>query len=194
MVHEFGTNSWREIPKVPSYVASGAAIYAHGYLHWLVSFDVNKPTNVGREVVWFDVTEEEFGLINTPKTLGVRSNDDHLVDIAGEVGLVCNNPNRRIDIWILKQKEWVSHCSFDLNYHLRDTRIKVLGCWNKEGDILVSTATNIKRWFYVYRLKSGDLNSLRGFGETITLYYDNIICHQRKLPFNMIKIEGKMSL
>ncbi|PWA37889.1 F-box domain-containing protein [Artemisia annua] len=64
MVHEFGTNSWREIPQVPSYPITGEAIFANGCLHWLVSH-VAKDGGIG--VIWFDVNKEEFGLIDPPK-------------------------------------------------------------------------------------------------------------------------------
>ncbi|GKC67721.1 hypothetical protein Tco_1100319 [Tanacetum coccineum] len=37
MVHVFGTNSWREIPQVPSYPISREAVFVNGCLHWLSS-------------------------------------------------------------------------------------------------------------------------------------------------------------
>ncbi|GJT50668.1 F-box domain containing protein [Tanacetum coccineum] len=69
MVHVIGTNSWREIPQVPSYPITGKAVFANGCLHWLVShFDI-KTEDGGREVIWFDVNKEEFGLIDPPKRM-----------------------------------------------------------------------------------------------------------------------------
>ncbi|GKC62592.1 F-box domain containing protein [Tanacetum coccineum] len=47
MVHVLGTNSWREIPQVPSYPKTGKAVFVKGCLHWLVSDH--------------DVEKEEFG-------------------------------------------------------------------------------------------------------------------------------------
>nr|GEX16027.1 F-box domain-containing protein [Tanacetum cinerariifolium] len=67
IVHVFGTNSWREIPQVPSYPIRGKAVFANGCLHWLVShFDI-KTEDGGREVIWFDLNKEEFGLIDPAK-------------------------------------------------------------------------------------------------------------------------------
>nr|GFC86663.1 hypothetical protein [Tanacetum cinerariifolium] len=38
LVHLFGTNSWREIPQLPSYLITGKAIFDNGFLHWLASY------------------------------------------------------------------------------------------------------------------------------------------------------------
>ncbi|GKE62435.1 F-box domain containing protein [Tanacetum coccineum] len=53
MVHVFGTNSWREIPQVPSYPISGKAVFANGCLHWLASYSDIKTEDGGRPVIWF---------------------------------------------------------------------------------------------------------------------------------------------
>ncbi|PWA24985.1 F-box domain-containing protein [Artemisia annua] len=94
MVHVFGTNSWREIPKVPSYPVTGKTVFANGCLHWLVSHSDIK-TDGGREVIWFDVNKEEFGLIDPPKRMcdlwrKYSCYYDQLVDLNGEVGYVCS--------------------------------------------------------------------------------------------------------
>ncbi|GJS81250.1 F-box domain containing protein [Tanacetum coccineum] len=60
MVHVFGTNSWREIPQVPSYPITGKSVFANCCLHWLVSYIDIKTKDGGREVIWFDVNKEEF--------------------------------------------------------------------------------------------------------------------------------------
>lgn len=57
------------------------------------------------------VRKEEFVLINPPVRPGLRSTNDHLVDLNGEVGLVCNN-SVTMEVWVLKHKEWVLHCQF----------------------------------------------------------------------------------
>nr|GEU56508.1 F-box domain-containing protein [Tanacetum cinerariifolium] len=67
MVHVFGTNSWREIPQVPSYPISHKAVFANGCLHWLASYSDIKTGDGGREIIWFDVNKEEFGLIDPPR-------------------------------------------------------------------------------------------------------------------------------
>ncbi|GJR87512.1 F-box domain containing protein [Tanacetum coccineum] len=113
MVHVFGTNSWREIPQVPSYPILGKAIFANGCLHWLVTYSDIKTEDGGRPVIWFDVEKEEFGLIDPPKK------------------------NVTMEVWVLnKQKEWVPHCRFEKET-VPDGYIDVIGCWNKDGDILI---------------------------------------------------------
>ncbi|GKC06948.1 F-box domain containing protein [Tanacetum coccineum] len=94
MVHLFGTNSWREIPQVPSYPISGKPIFANGCLHWLVTYSGIKTEDGGRPVIWFDVNKEEFGLIDPPKRMCHIWRDDccyydQVVDLNGEVGYVC---------------------------------------------------------------------------------------------------------
>ncbi|GKD81238.1 F-box domain containing protein [Tanacetum coccineum] len=131
MVHVFGTNSWREIPQVPSYPITGKAVFANGCLHWLVSHIGIKNEDGGREVIWFDVNKEEFG----PMVW------------------------RTMEVWVLnKQKEWVPHCRFEKET-VPDGYIDVIGCWNKDGDILIRSICGDPLYaFYVYNLKSGVLH------------------------------------
>lgn len=161
LVHVFGTNSWREIPKVPSYPITGKAIFANGCLHWLPArklghvFDINAEHG-GRNVICFDVEKEEFGLIDSPKRMcdvwrNCSCDFDHLVDLNGEVGFVCA---RTMEVWVLKQKEWVPHYQFEKKWVPRGD-IEVLGCWNKDGDILIRNTSLRKYEFFVYNLKSG---------------------------------------
>nr|GEV95949.1 hypothetical protein [Tanacetum cinerariifolium] len=95
MVHVFGTNSWREIPQVPSYPITGKAIFANGCLHWLVGYSDIKTEDGGTPVIWFDVKKEEFRLIDPPKKMpDIKRNFsclDQVVDLIGEVGYVCTN-------------------------------------------------------------------------------------------------------
>nr|GEU96464.1 F-box domain-containing protein [Tanacetum cinerariifolium] len=140
MVHVFGTNSWREIPQVPSYPIRGKAIFANGCLHWLVShFDI-KTEDGGREVIWFNVNKEEFGLIDPPKRMcklwsWYGCYYDHLVDLNGKVGYVCC---RAMEVWVSnKQKEWVPHCRFKEEIVPDGLFIEVIRCWSKGGDILI---------------------------------------------------------
>ena len=98
LMHVFGTNSWREIPQVPSYPITGEAIFANGCLHWLVS---RVPKDGGRKVIWFDVNKEEFGLIDPPKSMFyIWSIHSYvycqLVDLNGEVGYVCHTTR---EVW-----------------------------------------------------------------------------------------------
>lgn len=161
MVHVFGTDSWREIPQVPPYPITGKAIFSNGCLHWLVSqFDITTE-DVGREVIWFDVEKEEFGLIDRPKRMCALWSiyscyHDYLVDLNGEVGFVCV---RTMEVWVLKHKEWVPHCRFEEKDIPYGCCIEVMGCWNKDGDILIKF-TRGDGWyiFYIYNLKSGVLH------------------------------------
>ncbi|GJT57861.1 F-box domain containing protein [Tanacetum coccineum] len=160
MVHVFGTNSWREIPQVSSYPVTGKAVFANGCLHWLVSHIDMKTEDGGREVIWFDVNKEEFGLIKRPKRMcdlwrNYSCYYDQLVDLNGEVGYVCS---RTMEVWVLKQKEWVPHCWFE-KYIIPDGYIEVLGCWNKDGDMLIKNLADGRYAFFVYNRKSGVLHN-----------------------------------
>ncbi|PWA51698.1 F-box domain-containing protein [Artemisia annua] len=162
MVHVFGTNSWREIPQVPPYPITDGAVFANGCLHWLVSY-LDVPTeDGGRPVIWFDVEKEEFGLIDPPKrTCDLWRNFscryDQVVDLNGEFGYVCS---RTMEFWVLNKqnKEWVPHCRFSKEI-TPYAYIYVMGCWNKDGDILLKCIGrgNGKYEFFVYNLKSGEL-------------------------------------
>nr|GEZ34655.1 hypothetical protein [Tanacetum cinerariifolium] len=138
MVHVFGTNSWREIPQVLFYPISGKAVFTNGCLHWLVSHIDMKSEDGRSEVIWFDVNKDEFRLIKRPNRMcdlwrNYRCYYDQLVDQNGEVGHVCS---RTMEVLVLKQKEWVPHCWFE-KYIIPDGYIEVLGCWNKDGDMLI---------------------------------------------------------
>ncbi|PWA76164.1 F-box domain-containing protein [Artemisia annua] len=141
MVHVFGTNSWREIPKVPpNYHMYGEAIFAHGCLHWF-SYDDHKEEDGARQVIWFDVKNEEFGSIKPPKTISKPSErkfyhplNDHLVNLDDQVGYFDSKTTK---VWVLNhKKEWVLHCDFE-DHEFPYGFIKVLGCLNKAGDILI---------------------------------------------------------
>ncbi|GKC92979.1 F-box domain containing protein [Tanacetum coccineum] len=161
MVHVFGTNSWRKIPQVPSYPISGKAVFSNGCLHWLASYSDIETEDGGRPVIWFDVEKEEYGLIDPPKRMcDIWRNYSYryqVADLNGEVGYVCT---RTMEVWFLnhKKKEWVPHCRFKEEI-VRDGYIDVIGCWNKDGDILIrSICGNPLYAFYVYNLKSGVLH------------------------------------
>ncbi|GJZ66162.1 F-box domain containing protein [Tanacetum coccineum] len=143
MVHVLGTNSWREIPQVPSYPITAKAVFVKGCLHWLVS-DLDVQTDDGgRPVIWFDVEKEEFGLIDPPKRMcdlwRKYSCRYQVVDLNGEVGYVCT---KTMEFWLLNhKKEWVPHCRFKEEI-VPDGYIDVMGCWNKDGDILIKINSN----------------------------------------------------
>nr|GFA26652.1 hypothetical protein [Tanacetum cinerariifolium] len=160
MVHVFGTNSWREIPQVSSYLITGKAIFANGCLHWFASYSDIKTEDGGRPVICFDVKKEEFGLIDPPKRMhDIRRNYsclDQVVDLNGEVGYVCTNT---MEFWILNNKKlWMPHRRFKKEIVPDGLLIDVIGCWNKDGDLLIKSIEGDPVYvFYVYNLKSGVL-------------------------------------
>lgn len=160
MVHDLGTDSWRKIPQIPSYPITGESVFAGGCLHWLVGSDVvySQTNEFGEKIIWFDLRKEEFGLIDTPKhTRGYCWINQHLVDLDGEVGFVYNDVDTSIEVWVLKKKNWVMHCRFYQNTALVPTGpIKVLGYWNKDGDILMTTPEH--KQLFVYNLKNAVLH------------------------------------
>ncbi|PWA95119.1 F-box domain-containing protein [Artemisia annua] len=175
VVHIMGTNSWREIHQAPSYPMRGEGVFAHGCVHWLAS-----PHNNERDphkVIYFDVKQEQFGLINRPTRKnfslindqnGHRLITNQLVELDGEVGFaytfyMTNKYNQRhMEVWVLKQKEWVMHCEFDLKRPLSEYDVKVIGFWNKDGDILMSANKGSK--LFVYRLKRDILHEVNVIG------------------------------
>ncbi|PWA99636.1 F-box domain-containing protein [Artemisia annua] len=182
MVHVFGTNSWREIPQVPSYPTAGKAIFANGCLHWLVSH-IDIPTQDGRRpVIWFDVEKEEFGLIDPPKRMcdlwrNYSSFYNHLVDLNGEVGYVSYET---LEVWLLKKKEWVPYCRLFIKQIIPYGYIEVLGCWNKEGDMLICNTGDGRYKFFVYNLKSGLVHKTNIVGPDDGCH-PNIFMHPNKL-------------
>ncbi|XP_076904782.1 F-box/kelch-repeat protein At3g23880-like [Bidens hawaiensis] len=155
MVHSLGTSSWRKLAQVPDYIIYGEGVFGHGRLHWL-TFDCEEKT----KIVWFDVKTEIFGLMGTPKSNGNVDDFEQLVDLNGiEVGFTYIG-FAYIKMWILKQeKEWVLHCCFDQLSLIKPRYfVGVLGFWNKDGDILLSS--NRGERLFVYALKSGHLREV----------------------------------
>ncbi|GJX86698.1 F-box domain containing protein [Tanacetum coccineum] len=147
MVHVLGTNSWREIPQVSPYCITGGVVYANGFLHWFVSVIDIKTQYGARPVIWFDVEKEEFGLIDPPKRMcdlwrNYSCRYDQLVDLNGEVGYVCTGT---MEVWLLNdKKEWVPHCRIKREI-LPNGYVEILGCWNKDGDMLIKNLANNER-------------------------------------------------
>ncbi|XP_076923106.1 F-box protein At1g47340-like [Bidens hawaiensis] len=144
MVHRTGMSSWREIPQTLALPIRDEGVFAHGRLHWLSN---------GTEIAWFDVKTEEFGLTDAPR----RCQNGQLVDLNGEVGFAYKDYGIRIELWVLKREEWVLRCRFDLG-RLRYMDVVACGCWNDDGDILL-TSNGGKRLF-VYTLKTDDLKEV----------------------------------
>lgn len=189
MVYVLGTDSsWREIPQIPSSPVTGNAIFAHGYLHWLSYYDGYMQTDrdEAKRVIRFDVSKEEFGSIDIPKKKRDRVRYQ-LVDLHGEVGLVYHYLYISIEVWVLKQKEWVMHCQFRQHFFPRGV-IRVLGRFNKEGDILFANGDEYsgKYRLFIYRLKSGVMDKANTFDcrEAAILMYPVSLSSVRPININ----------
>ncbi|XP_076935782.1 F-box/kelch-repeat protein At3g23880-like [Bidens hawaiensis] len=157
MVHVLGTDSWRKIPQVPSFLITGEGVFLKGCLHWLISdaYDDDREAYLGRTVITFDTAKEEFGVINPPQELPTSGwVREQLVDLHGELGYVYQIVNRGVEVWVLKERGWVLHCQFEHEPPLLYGFVKVLGLWNENGDVLM---IDIGRKMLVYNLKSRGL-------------------------------------
>lgn len=67
------------------YHLTGEGVFAHGCLHCLTS----RKTKHGSKVVYFDLKKEEFWLIDPPKRTRAGWVVECLVDLHGEVGILC---------------------------------------------------------------------------------------------------------
>ncbi|XP_076933320.1 F-box/kelch-repeat protein At3g06240-like [Bidens hawaiensis] len=159
-VHVLGTDSWRKIPQVPASYITGEGVFAKGSLHWL-SEDYRK-ISLGKQVISFDMAKEEFGLINSPDQIysGMISKEQ-LVDIHGELGYVFQISDHMVEVWVLKETGWVTHCLFEKKSPLSRDTVKVLGFWNKRKDILMT----VDGWhMFVYNLNDDSLHEVSSDG------------------------------
>ncbi|GJV05452.1 zinc finger, CCHC-type containing protein [Tanacetum coccineum] len=120
-------------------------VFVHGCLHWY--------THCSQKIVCFDVKKETFKLIDSPKYLENYCAANQLVDLHGELGLVYHVDNVSMEMWLLKNNQWMLHCKLDRkqpipkdcpNYKQPipddcQVIIKVLGCGNKDGEIFMTT-------------------------------------------------------
>ncbi|KAL8201633.1 hypothetical protein R6Q57_010780 [Mikania cordata] len=161
MVHVLGTNSWRTIPKLARRSITGDGVFADGCLYWL-NKGVVRPL-----VTCFDVKEEEFRLITDPKTTGIRwmlsLRFVELLDLHGEVGYSIYYMNNKIEVWVLKEKQWVMRYVIDLELPFYERCYIKVRRWNNEGDVLIQIETHPGagvQWF-VYSLKRGLLDEVK---------------------------------
>ncbi|GKB11753.1 F-box domain containing protein [Tanacetum coccineum] len=153
MVHVCGTNSWHAIPQVPSYPIYGKATFVHGCLYWLARDHSEYAAIPAIQVIWFDVKNEEFGLIKPPKRNNIYPLNGQLVNLDGQVGFFGDVKT----VWLLNdKKEWMLHCDFKDHEFPPDSSIEVLGCLNKDGDILIKVTywRNAYECIYIYNLKN----------------------------------------
>nr|GEZ66127.1 hypothetical protein [Tanacetum cinerariifolium]GEZ66140.1 hypothetical protein [Tanacetum cinerariifolium] len=168
LVLVFGTSSWREIPNPPCYGSmTNEGVFVHGCLHWY--------THCSQKIVCFDVKKETFKLIDSPKYLENYCVANQLVDLHGELGLVYHVDNVSMEMWLLKNNQWMLHCKLDrkqtipkdcLNYKQPipddcQVIIKVLGCGNKDGEIFMTTDDPGEKRLLVYNSKSGVLKQVK---------------------------------
>ena len=178
MVHVLGKGTWRNIPQVRSYPIEGQAVFAQGCLYWLTEKRDLLMVDVRRKIAWFDMSNEKFGLIDSPKRIDDDLIREQLVDLHTEVGYVYHHTFRSIKVWVLKQQEWVMHCQIDQKPPLPLSSIRVVGRLNKDGGILITVGRTITdaRRFFVYKVQSGVLDEANivgmrdGYSRTICMY------------------------
>nr|GEU56509.1 RNA-directed DNA polymerase, eukaryota [Tanacetum cinerariifolium] len=146
-------------------VVSCGAVISGGGWGWWWRWRSMMVDRVDGSIIWWKrsnlagCNKEEFGLIEYPKSMcDIWRNYtyyDQLVDLNGEVGYVCT---KTMEFWLLNhKKEWVPHCRFKEKIVPHGFLIDVIGCWNKDGDILIKIISGDPLYaFYVYNLKSGD--------------------------------------
>lgn len=117
---------------------------------------------------------------------------------------VYNNVRVSMEIWVLKQKKWEIYCRFDQKSPFLNGDIKVVGCWNKAGDILMSSY-GVKLVF-VYNLKTSVLHEANvvceanGFEADIRMFSSsslfsihgiNTLSDQKKKNVSLSKLFGR---
>ncbi|MFS7926618.1 putative F-box associated interaction domain-containing protein [Helianthus anomalus] len=108
MVHVLGTHSWRKIPQVPSYPITSEGVFANGCLHWLAVCKRDK-----FPIIRFDMKTEKFWLIKSPRKITTGLIRVHLVDLHGQVGFLYMVMDYIVEVWVLKERQWVMHCKFE---------------------------------------------------------------------------------
>lgn len=179
VVHNLGTNSWREIPSVPQYPIYGKPVCVHGSLHWMLSplrqYYGDLP--VDKNIISFDVCKEKFELIPHPGIWSENIEEFKLIDCNGHFKLFdmssdlavadISLSDKDIDIWVMdyEHKEWSKV------YNIRLTRTLAIaynniciyaiacvyndndiGIW-KEGEIFLKSY----KGYWIYSTKTGGL-------------------------------------
>ncbi|GJV80310.1 F-box domain containing protein [Tanacetum coccineum] len=169
------TNSWRKISQVPSYPITGRSIFAQGCLYWLVVIEREVPMDDDKyKVIWFDVTNEKFGMIDPPRLIKNRwIMSDQLVNLNGEVGFAYADCD--LKVWALKQEKWVIRFQINRKPLVSLQSIWLIGCLNKAGHILItarilnqtrgSRRDNERTGLFVYKLQSGILDEVKIIGQ-----------------------------
>ncbi|KAJ0703975.1 putative F-box domain-containing protein [Helianthus annuus] len=188
MVHVFGTRSWRQISQIslnpmiftrpPNFPK---AVFACGCLHWQDGYG---------KIIRLDMRTEEFGLIDLPNVQrhGAEHVRSGLVDLHGEVGYVYCRFLSSLEVWVLKQREWVIHCRFDHKPPLPAyISIAVIGCWNRDGDIVMETITKgVWTQLFVYCRKSDLLKEIKFIRKSKDFCFSNTFMY----PSSLSSIHG----
>ncbi|XP_057483997.1 F-box protein At3g07870-like [Actinidia eriantha] len=138
-VHRVGTSSWREIGEVPPHPVEENPVFAHGFLHWLVSPFRRESEGM---IVSFHIGTEKFQWTPHPKFDATYIALFQLVDMKGNLGIVDLSSKTNIDIWVqkdYKNKEWVRQYRIDIRAPCGRSNIghiQVIGLW-ENGEILL---------------------------------------------------------
>ncbi|OVA07453.1 hypothetical protein BVC80_8779g9 [Macleaya cordata] len=101
-------NGWRNKGDTTHFIGS-SGVFANGYLHWI---DIGAKKNI----VAFDLAEEEFRLLPSPPCLLLRSRNlvyFSLQLLGGCLCVVCIDKGKCVDIWALKNKKKKKNSSYD---------------------------------------------------------------------------------
>ncbi|GFS30975.1 hypothetical protein Acr_00g0014980 [Actinidia rufa] len=172
-VHRVGTSSWREIGEVPPHPLQGKPVFAHGFLHWLVSPFIRKSKGM---IVSFDIGTEKFQWTPNPKFESTGTAFFQLVDLKGNLGMVHLSWETNTEIWVqkdYKNKEWVRQYRIDIFAPCPrsvDGQLQAIGLW-ENGEILLKSSQG----FFIYNPKTS-LRYNQGLGlesDLSTVFYSH---------------------
>ncbi|CAL5425394.1 unnamed protein product [Camellia sinensis] len=154
-LYSLGMSEWKEIVEVPPYPTQGKAVFAHGFLHWLVSpFFTHE--NSESMIVSFNIENEKFHMTPHPNFHSKDLDLFQLLDLNGNLGMVDRSCHTKIDIWVLKgweKKEWVKEYRIDIHApggRSDNGHFEVKGMW-EHGEILLQC----EEGFFIYNPKTG---------------------------------------
>ncbi|CAL5428029.1 unnamed protein product [Camellia sinensis] len=154
-LYSLGMSEWKEIVEVPPYPMQGKAVFAHGFLHWLVSpFFTHE--NSESMIVSFNIENEKFHMTPHPNFHSKDLDLFQLLDLNGNLGMVDRSCHTKIDIWVLKgweKKEWVKEYRIDIHApggRSDNGHFEVKGMW-EHGEILLQC----EEGFFIYNPKTG---------------------------------------
>ncbi|GJR99414.1 hypothetical protein Tco_0315923 [Tanacetum coccineum] len=85
---------------------------------------------------------------------------DQLVDLNGEVGYVCTGT---MEVFLLNdKKKWVPHCRIKREI-LPNGYVEILGCWNKDGDMLIKNPSQYEEVLKLLKAVSDEDVTLKSY-------------------------------